>query len=182
MTGGVLIPVNAHFANKRSLMSAIATASFIRLTERLQLARSDESSSLTGLGTAYLMFAQENPGLYSLMFGPAAEVDPTDERLVWAGHEAFAMLAQKSAPDGGDARQDPRPVAAWALVHGLAILAIDRKLPPQAISRPEAILDLLQPGIAAYREQGSGEAPGDFSDEKGGLDGRPTEVSFDDGG
>src|SRR5690606_11181783 len=117
--------------DKRRLMSAIAAAGFDRLCDRLRGAGPPGTSppgtsppdtrTLTELGSAYLAFALENPGLYSLMFGPSAEVDPADEALARAGGEAFALLAQESAAEQAPAADDPGPIAAWALVHGLAM-------------------------------------------------------------
>lgn len=140
----------AHFADKRRLMSAIAAAGFLQLHAQLEAANADGAGSLSELGMAYLAFARENPGLYNLMFGPADEIDPADEELVHAGRQAFDLLSKKCVPEGADARGDPRPIAAWSLVHGLAMLSINQKLSSQAAaSPPSEILDLLQCGIGA---------------------------------
>lgn len=140
----------AHFRDKRSLMSAIAAVGFARLHARLEEAGAGGADSLVKLGTAYLDFAVRNPGLYSLMFGQADEIDPFDEELTQTGRRAFDLLAKSSAPEGSEAQSDPGPIAAWALVHGLAMLTLNRKLPSEVAERPEAVLRTLELGIAAH--------------------------------
>lgn len=139
----------AHFKDKRELMSAIAAAGFVRLRDRLRRADASGLGDLTQLGVAYLAFAKDNPGLYQLMFGPATEVDPANEELAQAGQEAFDVLAQIAAPEESDGKRDPGSVAAWALVHGLAMLTMHQKLPSARTEAPEEIIELLRPGVAA---------------------------------
>lgn len=139
----------AHFADKRSLMSAIAAAGFQRLHTQLEAANANGIGSLSELGMAYLAFAKGNPDLYNLMFGPADDIDPANEELVHAGRKAFDLLSKKCVPEGTNGKDDPRPVAAWSLVHGLAMLSINQKLSFQAASSPKEILDLLHCGIDA---------------------------------
>ena len=141
----------AHFRDKRALMSAIAALGFERLRDRLREAERAGCENLTELGKAYLAFAHDNPGLYGLMFGPETEVDPADPALAQAGREAFAILARSSARPGDEGPGDPGPVAAWALVHGLALLSMSGRLPVGAGEAPDRVLKLLQPGIDAHR-------------------------------
>jgi AcrR family transcriptional regulator len=122
--------VYRHFPDKRALMTALAQEGVQRLGEAQQEAAAKAGSGTTAfsaIGCAYVRFALANPGLFRLTFTyPDIDVgDPTSDAAASLLHDHALNLA------GGDANQ-ARIVAlrAWALVHGLALLMLDGRVPP----------------------------------------------------
>lgn len=127
-----------HFADKHELLAALATEGFERLTAALERAAEragcDPVARLEATGVAYVRFALEQPELFRLMFGSTL-ADAQSPELRAAGARAFGVLvaqARASLEASGELdadRLDLVTTAAWSLVHGLALLQIDRRLP-----------------------------------------------------
>ena len=122
--------VYRHFPDKRALMSALAQEGVRRLGEAQQaaaLGAGGGTDAFSAVGCAYVRFALANPGLFRLTFTyPGIDVgDPTSDAAASLLHDHALALAH------GDQRQ-ARIVAlrAWALVHGLALLMLDGRVPP----------------------------------------------------
>ncbi|WP_369602950.1 WHG domain-containing protein [Hahella sp. SMD15-11] len=151
-----------HFRDKSALLAALAAEGFRRLkttTENaVEQAESHEDRMVEG-GLAYIRFARAQPALYKLMFGPVLAEMAQFEDLQQAGHEAFGVIVRIVRPAieaGAFDAGDPMIAAqtAWALVHGLASLAIDRQLgrhdSEQALeARLRAALRLALKGFSA---------------------------------
>lgn len=115
-----------HFADKAALLGAVAEAGFAELAAVLAEADRAEpaKAALVAQGRAYFRFAQAHPAMFRLMFGgvPGCTVAPKDYG------EAFAILSRRVASlAGGD--PGPATLTAWGVVHGLATLALDGKVP-----------------------------------------------------
>jgi len=126
-----------HFPDKDALLAAIAVRGFEDLKAATEGARKDAGPDagdrLVAAGLAYILFAVERPALYRLMFGPRTAAE-TSEAVAAAGLDTFEVLVR--IMDDGIARGDfraaePRTAAftAWALVHGMAQMALDRTGP-----------------------------------------------------
>ena len=122
--------VYRHFPDKRALMTALAQEGVRRLGEAQQaaaLGAGGGTDAFSAVGCAYVRFALANPGLFRLTFTyPGIDVgDPTSDAAASLLHDHALALAH------GDQRQ-ARIVAlrAWALVHGLALLMLDGRVPP----------------------------------------------------
>ena len=122
--------VYRHFPDKRALMTALAQEGVRRLGEAQQaaaLGAGGGTDAFSAIGCAYVRFALANPGLFRLTFTyPGIDVgDPTSDAAASLLHDHALALAH------GDQRQ-ARIVAlrAWALVHGLALLMLDGRVPP----------------------------------------------------
>lgn len=124
----------AHFADKTSLLAAIATAGFSRLNAALEAAIRNDSNlaeQFLHMGSAYVRFGIEHPALYKLMFTSedlSARCDEYPE-LQAAGDAAFgsltAMLERMQRSEflqAGDPQTSALSV--WAQVHGLTSLFI----------------------------------------------------------
>lgn len=134
-----------HFADKAALLGAVAADGFERLREALLAAdgQAEGRDALVAQGLAYLRFARDHPALFRLMFsGACAPPTPSDDN-------AYGVLARRVA----SLTSDPAAtLACWALVHGLATLALDGQAPPDgqpsAAADPVAALRLLADGLA----------------------------------
>ncbi len=129
-TGVSATSVYRHFPDKRALMTALAQEGVRRLGEaqrRAADAAGTGTAAFSATGVAYVHFALANPGLFRLTFTyPGIDVgDPTSDAAASLLHDHALDMAH------GDARQ-ARIVAlrAWALVHGLALLMLDGRVPP----------------------------------------------------
>ncbi|MBM3550078.1 MAG: TetR/AcrR family transcriptional regulator [Alphaproteobacteria bacterium] len=114
----------AHFPDKESLLAAIATGGFSLLRDACVSAAESSGGDPKALGRAYIGFALAHPHLYRLMFGGSIENFAGHPELDGASQAAFGFLRLNlaGAPDAAS--------AAWAFVHGLAMLLIDRRLRP----------------------------------------------------
>lgn len=126
-----------HFADKDALLAAVAEKGFRLLTASLKAGvesvTDDPVRSLRASGVAYVKFAIAHPAYYRVMFSAFQPGESACSELNDAGDEAFSVLvgaitqgqtADKIKPG------DPQKLAwvAWSLVHGLAMLVIERQL------------------------------------------------------
>jgi AcrR family transcriptional regulator len=147
-----------HFADKRALLSAVATEGFRMLRVRLvQAWRSGGLREFNDMGVAYVQFAIANPSHYRVMFGGFVDDGPRDEELTREGMAAFQALVDAIVSlqkDGAVRKDDPLQLARfiWATVHGISMLIIDGQLPHQHANLDDLIqfaMQRLQTGIAA---------------------------------
>jgi AcrR family transcriptional regulator len=123
----------AHYADKAALLADVANAGFALLADALESAKasnSDPRSALEAMSLAYVRFARGRPHLYRLMFVAEDLADDPNCKLSPESTRAFSALAGTVAALGPPANIDPRDlaVAAWAQVHGIAMLEIDRRM------------------------------------------------------
>ena len=120
-----------HFADKRALLSAVATEGFRLLRERLVEAwGSGGAGGFNAMGVAYIRFAMANPPHYRVMFGGVVDSAPRDEDLTREGTAAFNALLNAIVAlqkESTVRRDDPVQLARfiWAAVHGISMLIID---------------------------------------------------------
>lgn len=127
-----------HFTDKAALLSAVAAEGFRMLWSELTVAwerHGRGSQGFEAMGSAYIRFAVEHPSHYRVMF--SADLDKQHPELVVEGPRAFQALvdALGELQQQGLARRDDLQQLAtfvWATVHGVAMLAIDGRLGPDA--------------------------------------------------
>jgi AcrR family transcriptional regulator len=122
-----------HFSDKSALLSAVACDGFRMLRLTLLEAWEEKGRGRPGfeaMGIAYVRFAVENPSHYRVMFGGFLDRPRPDPELAEEASCAFqvlvdALVAQQET--GLVRRDDPLQLARliWAMVHGIAMLAID---------------------------------------------------------
>jgi AcrR family transcriptional regulator len=130
-----------HFPSLAALLTAVATDGFSRLVATVDddLARAeadaDEGGGAVGprdrlriAGRAYVRFALENPGVFSVTFRPErVDVgDPDYQRWGAASFGQLVGLVEAAQADGWHADEDSVDLAAvlWAQVHGIAELGL----------------------------------------------------------
>lgn len=130
-----------HYADKGALLEAVSKEGF-RLF-RAALADAWEGAGRGGdgfaaMGEAYVRFALDHPSHYRVMFGGGAEVGRRDPDHAAEGAAAFQVLVNSLLELQRDgvvrASEDIGQLARyiWAVVHGVAMLALDGRLQGRA--------------------------------------------------
>ena len=122
-----------HYRDRRDLIAGLATRGYERLREALAGAvaeHPDARQALVAVGVGYVTFAAAHPGFFRVMFSAELESLRDQEPLrgaTAAAYEVFADAMRAAARPGADAAA--AAMSAWALVHGLSMLLLDRQLP-----------------------------------------------------
>ena len=119
-----------HFGDLGGLLSELAALGFRRFAAALGEAAGQDR--LDAMGEAYVAFARANPALFQFMFR-SERLDPTRSALAEALARAGSLLTQAA---GGFVAGQGQPtlaqvaasVRAWSMVHGFAMLLLDRRL------------------------------------------------------
>lgn len=121
-----------HFADKTALLAAIAAHGFDLLHEEI-VARAEDSPAdrLQAAAMTYVGFAVEHPELFRLMFSGAVSPHDVHPQLRTSAKRAYGHITA-SIPDEGAA------LAAWSIVHGLAMLLLDAQIGGTVPSRSTA--------------------------------------------
>ncbi|MEV5952735.1 TetR/AcrR family transcriptional regulator [Streptomyces sp. NPDC051987] len=129
-----------HFKDKQALLDALARTGFERLNEALDAADLPDTAlepRLTALARAYVTFAVTNPELLELMYSRKHDPDIDAELATAAEHAmgCFVQLVADAQRRGEIVEGDPEAVtlAAAAGIHGLAALATNGSLRPEAV-------------------------------------------------
>jgi AcrR family transcriptional regulator len=147
-----------HFASRTGLLTALATEGHRMLAAALE---QGAATSFLEAGVAYVGFAHDHPGHFTVMFTPDA-LDPQDAELAAARARTFGVLASGvDALSEQGAVEDARAavVAAWSLVHGLATLAATGNLAGAGLAPPpgrDALLDLARRAAGMLYGSGGG--------------------------
>jgi AcrR family transcriptional regulator len=114
-----------HFPEREALLAGLAGEGFKKLGEAQQ--RAAAAQGARGLGEAYVRFALEHPQRFRLMFGGRIAVTshPVLKEAALRTFDAVAEVLAASVPR--PAARDAA-VAAWSLVHGLAMLLLDDRI------------------------------------------------------
>lgn len=128
-----------HFDNRAALLEALAVTGFQRFAARMEaVAATAPEAPLEAMGKTYVIFALQNANLFRLMFSPQLQKDGRPG-LRMAADAAFATL--RRVVDEGDAATGRiRALAAWARVHGLAVLLLDGQIAIRAGEDTEALI------------------------------------------
>jgi AcrR family transcriptional regulator len=147
-----------HFSDKGALLAAVATEGFRTFCAALLGAWEDAGRGRPGfeaMGYAYVRFAVANPAHYRVMFGGFLDKAAADPQLLTEASAAFQVLVNSVVELqrlGIIRRDDPERLSRyiWAVVHGIAMLAIDGQLPPHQSADDLAALAIerLRTGIS----------------------------------
>ncbi|WP_244113866.1 TetR/AcrR family transcriptional regulator [Burkholderia cepacia] len=138
-----------HFPDKAALLHELALIGFDRLRDELAASIDPAASApdvLLALAYAHLAFGQRNPDLYRLMFAADAG-EPSDIHLDPRVQAPFLLVVDilEHGQRAGTIRARPalgQATACWAHLHGLTMLAIDRRLVREKVG-DHAIEDAL---------------------------------------
>ncbi|MDQ2622372.1 MAG: TetR/AcrR family transcriptional regulator [Actinomycetota bacterium] len=157
-----------HFANRRELLFAVAAAAQSEMAKAMEaeLARipdgldtgGDGRARLRAVGTGYLRFARQEPGLFRTAFTVHDDLSNATIRESGgsSGLTPFQLLAEaieKMASAGliPARRRDGAEFLAWSAVHGLSTLLIDGPLqvfgPELAENVGERLIDMVERGL-----------------------------------
>ncbi len=138
-----------HFATVRDLYCAIAEDGYRKLRAFLleRVAQSEPVTpiqALTILGVAYVEFATSHPGHFRAMFHSGVTDRASSHPLEQAAGEGFDVLVEaiERCRQAGEVRPAPSrelALGAWALVHGLAVLAVDHQLMNRGFSSDDPV-------------------------------------------
>ncbi|WP_291226280.1 TetR/AcrR family transcriptional regulator [Dokdonella sp.] len=118
-----------HYANLDALLADLATSGFRELEQRFAHlpAIAEPEARFTAMAATYVEFASDRPQLWRLMFGDA--LDKTGHpQLLEVSQAVFANLQETLLALGVAAPAINEALAAWAMAHGVARLALDRRL------------------------------------------------------
>jgi AcrR family transcriptional regulator len=143
-----------HFSSRDDLLGELVKRGFELFGRRIETAwdegRPNARVSLSRMAAAYLGFAREEPGLYSVMFGrattlaapgPGAAADHALE-ILWRAVVAF--LNDRRAPALGGREL---ALQLWAVLHGVAMLTISGHLDAAHGVDPSVLLDRAVLGL-----------------------------------
>ncbi|MGH3676289.1 MAG: TetR-like C-terminal domain-containing protein [Mycobacterium sp.] len=136
------VPGN-HFTDRRGLFTALAAEGWRMLADALGGVRPD----FLDAALAYVRFALDHPGNYAVMFDRSL-INSDDPELVAAQAAVGTELAGGVGTlDDPRAKADPQAaaLAAWALVHGFAMLWLNQAIDTGAdpIATVERVANML---------------------------------------
>ena len=150
-----------HFADRTALLAAIAAEGYRRLSDNLvkRMAPFDRrpARQLQESGIAYVGFAIRHPGLFRLMFSSALADKSLHVELQTAARGTFEVLTGALGRAGAPKRRgaaEIAPLVSWALVHGLAVLVLDRQFgfyatPARAEELAREVTEVLWQGLSS---------------------------------
>jgi AcrR family transcriptional regulator len=149
-----------HFTDKEALLAAIAEQGFQMLAAAVGAAAdrcpSDPAAQLVEAGWAYVQFGLTHPGHLRVMFGGQISTPTAHQALRTAGATAFNRLVDivRAGQQAGviiDGTPEQLALTAWALVHGLAVLSIERQIPESSdrAASPEQLTRMC--GVLLYQ-------------------------------
>ena len=136
-----------HFSDRNALVAELAKRGFETFGQKLAAAwdqgRPDAITAFRRMGSAYLAFAREEPGLYMAMFGNVATL--ADKEPGAAADNALEILRQAAASvlrqfGASEAGVKNLAFQIWSTSHGVAMLALSGHLSAAQGCDPEPIL------------------------------------------
>lgn len=157
-----------HFADRQALLKAVSAAAQGRAADRIEREWAGvqdggdvaevASAHLRAVGTGYIAFAQEEPGLFRAAFSIPDDMSNagSPDKAGAAGRTPFQLVAAAldELQAAGALPLERRAIGeflAWSAVHGLAMLVIDGPLrgltAPMIDTARERLLDMVARGL-----------------------------------
>jgi AcrR family transcriptional regulator len=152
-----------HFADKEALLASVAEEGFRKLHAELLRAGSAAPGAeerARRMGSAYVLFAAQNPSHFRVMVSRTLAHHARHPELAEAATGAFQLVRDALLEAIGERELSRLPAeqliyGSWALVHGLAFLAIDGLLGPIALDEAR-----LLPFVQGILSLHAGDSPG----------------------
>lgn len=133
-----------HFEDRIAMLRAVTLEGFAELAARFEAAVENKHpgsvAAIAALGTEYVRFAEENPGIFRMMF---AAQDGTAETEA-AGLACYGCLLRQIAARLSCDVETPEVLTAafplWSFVHGLSFLRVDGKAEIAKVGQPLPVL------------------------------------------
>ncbi|NGP16743.1 TetR/AcrR family transcriptional regulator [Devosia aurantiaca] len=134
-----------HFDSRAALLEALAVTGFQRFAARMEeVAAGDPEDKMAAMGKTYVLFALENANLFRLMFSPQLKRE-NRPGLRMAADAAFDTM--RHFIDGDMEKGRIQALAAWAKVHGLAVLLLDGQITIRPREDTEALIAQIIAGL-----------------------------------
>jgi AcrR family transcriptional regulator len=143
-----------HFPTLGDLLAEIAARGFESFVAELAIgaerAMQTPGGRLAGMGRAYIRFAEANPAVYGLMFGKRDMMSVTPH-LASAMMSAWSQLETEAEKLVGPTRAAHAAITIWSAVHGLAMLKLASRVPPNVAMQgiEEHVIRTLVAGLKA---------------------------------
>jgi AcrR family transcriptional regulator len=127
--------VYRHFPDKEALLRELAQEGYRQLAERqIAAAAGTDAQAFARSGRAYVHFALDNPGLFRLAFSRVPMLVRPGTRGPPGSADGFlrSYVDRALGPHASEAQRFAAAMRAWSLVHGLAMLILDRQVEPAA--------------------------------------------------
>jgi AcrR family transcriptional regulator len=146
-----------HFKDKEALLAEIAAEGFVMFRDALARAYKthpkDRVKRLVEMGMAYVDFALEHRSHFKVMW--EGSISKAKYPQVRPAADASYLLLEQAAKDllpGAPAdRQQALVAAAWSVVHGYAILTLEREL--ELVARGQGSKKLLRKSLHLLLDQ-----------------------------
>lgn len=148
----------AHFNDKRALIAAISTEGFAQLYQQMETAANlypdDPRQMLVETAHAYVLFAQQSPAFFKLMFSGVLENEPAIPDFVHVSRKNFRLLVslvkrcQQTGALSPSESEEILVVRLWSLVHGFTALLLEQQFSHTLLERctlPELLNQILFP-------------------------------------
>jgi AcrR family transcriptional regulator len=112
-----------HLPDKRALEAALISDGLAEWADLAERAARENDDALDAVGQTYRSFAQKHPHLYRLMTERAL---PREALATGVEARAAQVMIDAAGDDANLAR------ALWAFAHGMAILELNQRFPPDA--------------------------------------------------
>jgi AcrR family transcriptional regulator len=130
----------AHFADKQSLIAAIALEGHIKIHALIEKVierhPGDPLKQLVNLAWAYVQFGLESPAHYKITFSGLIENEKNYPSFVEVSQHSLQLLQRivGDCQEAGIFNSNSQPVgllavSAWSLIHGLVSLVIEGQVP-----------------------------------------------------
>lgn len=134
-----------HFEDKQALLAAISIEGYRQLFESLSKVfdeKKDSPDMILEVGWAVLLFAQEDPGRYQVLFTHIMEDELMYPEYIETSYKNIALLEEiiRCGQENGQLPKGDVEMAAlklWSSVHGFICLALEQQLPQEYLDKQD---------------------------------------------